>query len=135
MKGAYFNETSRSEAITTIYLLVPGEKTSRWYRLTSDEVLHFYDGSPLQVTQYTETDGRTKCMLGRDLSQKQHFHLTIKSGTWHNMRSIGEWSLIGCTVAPAFQYPCVELAPPRWEPPLPDWTPGPNHSGTIQKAN
>ena len=49
-------------------------------------------------------------------NKNQQYNFTVKAGTWFSMESLGDWSLIGCIVAPAFEYKDLELAPPNWNP-------------------
>ena len=85
---------------------------SHWHRLTKNEILHFYKGDPLTI--YTSKDGInfTSITVGSD----NNFHFVVEANSWFAMRSTGEYSLIGCTVAPGFDYEDFELAPKDWKP-------------------
>ena len=106
-EGGYFSESFRGENnnVSLIY-----------YLLKKNEILHFYDGDPLNV--YISKDGQstdTK-ILGKNIDKKELMHLVVNSGFWFSMKSSGVYSFIGCTVAPGFNYTDFELAPPDWEP-------------------
>ena len=83
-------------------------------RLKKNEILHFYYGDPLMV--YLSEDGINTNKKILDLNEKQIPHLVVYKNTWFSMETKGDFSLIGCTVAPAFDYTDFELAPKNWEP-------------------
>ena len=113
-EGGHFIECLRTNDVSIIYYLLKKNEKSHWHRLKKNEILHFYDGDPLIV--YLSKDGiNTKQkILNNNLDQLSH--LVIKKGTWFSMKTKGEFSLIGCTVAPAFDYADFEIAPQNWEP-------------------
>jgi predicted cupin superfamily sugar epimerase len=117
-EGGYFSESFRSENnnVSLIYYLLKKNQRSHWHRLKKNEILHFYDGDPLNV--YISKDGQstdTK-ILGKNIDKNELMHLVVNSGFWFSMKSSGVYSFIGCTVAPGFNYTDFELAPPDWEP-------------------
>ena len=114
LEGGYFKESYRDNNISLIYYLLKKNQKSHWHRLKKNEILHFYDGDP--ITVYLSKNGVTvqKIILGNN--NDKLFHFVIKSGTWFSMKSKGDYSLIGCTVAPPFKYDDFELAPKEWEP-------------------
>ena len=62
------------------------------------------------------TEEQNKIIKSHNIDKDENNHLIIKAGTWFSMKSNGKYSLIGCTVAPAFDYKDFELAPPKWSP-------------------
>ena len=117
-EGGFFSESFRDKNnnISLIYYLLKKSQRSHWHRLTKNEILHFYDGNSLNVhisdnlkTSYTK-------ILGRDINNNENLHLVIPAGSWFSMTSTGSYSLIGCTVAPGFDYKDFELAPKNWQP-------------------
>lgn len=111
-EGGYFVECFKTDSISIIYYLLKKNEKSHWHRLNKNENLHFYKGDPLII--YISEDGiNFKSFI---LGEKNNFNYTVKAGNWFAMRSSGEYSLIGCTVAPAFSYNDFELAPPEWKP-------------------
>ena len=113
-EGGYFKESYRDNNISLIYYLLKKNEKSHWHRLKKNEILHFYDGDPLIV--YLSKNGVTVQEIILDNNKDASSHFVIKSGTWFSMKSKGNYSLIGCTVAPPFNYDDFELAPKEWEP-------------------
>jgi len=111
-EGGYFKESFRNENISLIYYLLKKNEKSHWHRLTKNETLHFYSGDPLRIYMSDDEINVNLFEIGKD----NNFHCTIKSGTWFAMKSTGNYSLIGCSVAPAFDYKDFELAAPDWSP-------------------
>lgn len=100
----YFVESYRSEHSTAIYFLLRRGGFSEMHRLSSDEVFHFYTGSPVELL-LLHPDGHGEWIrLGTDLASGEMPQAIVPRGTWQGMRSTGEYSLIGTTVAPPFQY-------------------------------
>ena len=102
--------------MSLIYYLLKRDQTSHWHKLTKNEILHFYSGDTLSVFISEDGKNSTTKILGHNIDKNQNSHLIIKAGTWFSMKSNGIFSLIGCTVAPAFDYKDFELAPPKWSP-------------------
>ena len=113
-EGGHFKESYRDNNISLIYYLLKKNEKSHWHRLKKNEILHFYDGDPLIV--YLSKNGITIQEIILENNKNKLSHFVIKSGTWFSMKSKGEYSLIGCTVAPPFNYDDFELAPKEWEP-------------------
>ena len=122
-EGGYYRELYRSEvavdptdgrglrpALTTIYFLLPAGTVSRWHRVTSDEVWHFYEGAPLDLWM-ASPEGRTldRNRLG-PLSGAQRPVSTVPAGWWQAARSTGPYTLVGCTVGPGFDFRDFVLA-------------------------
>ena len=113
-EGGHFKESYRDNNISLIYYLLKKNEKSHWHRLKKNEILHFYDGDPLIV--YLSKDGVAVQEIILDNNKDASSHFVIKSGTWFSMKSQGNYSLIGCTVAPPFDYNDFELAPKEWKP-------------------
>ncbi len=123
-EGGWFKETYRHlredggrGALTSIhYLLKAGEK-SHWHRVTdADEVWNFHAGSPL-VLRVADTDGTVAVhRLGADLEAGCVPQAVVPAGYWQAAETEGGWALVGCTVAPAFEFSSFEMAPPNWTP-------------------
>lgn len=116
-EGGYFRETFRDTSgegrarSTAIYFLLKGGEVSRWHRIDAAEVWHFYRGAPLEVTI-----GKDRYVLGHDIDQAQVPQLVVPAGQWQMARSAGDFSLVGCTVAPGFEFEHFELAPEGFQP-------------------
>ena len=111
-EGGHFVESYRDEYVSIIYYLLKKNEKSHWHRLTKNETLHFYSGDPLQI--YMSVDEINVSLF--EIGKENNFHYTINAGTWFTMKSAGNYSLIGCTVAPAFDYKDLELAAYNWSP-------------------
>ena len=115
-EGGYFKESYRNENISLIYYLLKKNEKSLWHRLTKNEILHFYNGDPLKLLISKDGKNIEEIILNNKINNDQIFHYIVKAGTWFSMESQGEYSLIGCTVAPSFDYDDFELAPKNWRP-------------------
>jgi len=96
---------------TEIYFLLEKGDFSAFHRLKSDEVWHFYTGSPITVHIIREDTNYSKCLMGSDLAAGHIFQLAIEKGSWFAAEvNSGSYSLVGCTVGPGFNYSDFELA-------------------------
>ena len=115
-EGGYFKESYRDKNVSLIYYLLKKNEKSHWHRLTKNEILHFYNGDPLKLLISKDGKNIEEIILNNKINNDQIFHYIVKAGTWFSMESQGEYSLIGCTVAPSFDYNDFELAPKNWRP-------------------
>ena len=111
-EGGHYAEIFRNKDVSHIYFLLEQHEHSHWHRITKNETLHFYSGSPLFI--YTSEDGDE--FETHEIGSKNNFNFNIKKNIWFAMKSSGSYSLIGCTVAPAFEFSDLELAPKNWKP-------------------
>jgi predicted cupin superfamily sugar epimerase len=122
-EGGFYKETFRPAgpdggrgASTAIYYLLREGDVSAWHRVRdADEVWHRYTGAPLELTIATDR-GREIVRLGSDLATGERPQAVVPAGAWQTARSLGGWVLMGCTVAPAFDFASFEMAPAGWEP-------------------
>lgn len=122
-EGGFYRETFRSPApdgaraaSTAIYYLLRAGDVSAWHRVVdADEVWHHYAGAPLELTL---SDGRRRSSvrLGADLTAGERPQAVVPAGVWQAARPMGGWVLVGCTVAPGFDFSGFEMAPPEWSP-------------------
>ena len=115
-EGGYFKESYRNENISLIYYLLKKDEKSHWHRLKNNEILHFYNGDPLKLLISKDGKNIEEIILNNKINNDQIFHYIVKAETWFSMESQGEYSLIGRTVAPSFDYNDFELAPKNWKP-------------------
>ena len=115
-EGGHYKESYRDNNVSVIYYLLTKEEKSHWHKLKKNEILHFYDGDPLIVSMSNNEINISEIILGRNIKKGHLLHYVVDSEVWFSMKSMGEWSLIGCTVAPAFNYKDFELAPKNWSP-------------------
>ena len=111
-EGGHYVEVFKTKYVSHIYFLLEGHQHSHWHRIVKDETLHFYLGSPLNI--YTSIDGKE--FKTNEIGSKNNFIFNIKKNIWFAMKPSGQYSLIGCTVAPAFEFDDLELAPKNWKP-------------------
>jgi predicted cupin superfamily sugar epimerase len=119
-EGGYFREVFRSSqtvkpmderaarsALTAIYFLLVKGQHSRWHRVASDEAWNFYEGDPLVVDWIDDRDGVHEEVLknGRPLC-------VVPAGCWQAAQSRGEYSFVGCTVVPGFDFQDFEMIVP-----------------------
>ena len=124
-EGGHFREMFRDtrqveggrSASTAIYFLLARGKRSHWHRVDAAEVWHFYAGAPLRL-EIAQAPGCaiTPMTLGPDLAAGERPQAVVPAGAWQAAESLGDWSLVGCTVAPAFEFAGFELASKGWEP-------------------
>src|SRR6185312_16601725 len=122
-EGGHFRETFRDPrtiaggraASTAIYFLLARGERSHWHRVDAVEIWHWHAGAPLALAIAT-TERRERIMLGNDLAASERPQGIVPAHAWQAARSLGDWTLVGCTVAPGFEFATFELAPPGWEP-------------------
>jgi hypothetical protein len=119
-EGGWFRETYRDSAgddrarSTAIYFLLGAGERSHWHRVDAAEAWHWYAGGPLRLSIH---DGAlTKHILGNDLASGQRPQAVVPPHVWQSAESLGDWTLVGCTVAPGFEFEGFELAAPGWSP-------------------
>ena len=111
-EGGHYVEVFKNKDVSHIYFLLEGHEHSHWHRITKNETVHFYSGDPLEI--YTSEDGED--FETNQIGSNNNFIYSIKKNTWFAMKPKGKYSLIGCTVAPAFEFEDLELAPKDWKP-------------------
>ena len=124
-EGGYYRETFRDTRAdaqgrafsTAIYfLLVRGER-SLWHRIDATEIWHYYAGSPLTLRIAHEGCTPHTVRLGPDVASGERPQAIVPAFAWQTAETTGDWTLVGCTVAPGFEFASFELATPDWEPP------------------
>jgi predicted cupin superfamily sugar epimerase len=122
-EGGFFRETFRDPApvagravSTAIYYLLGVGDVSAWHRVDAAEVWHFYAGAPLALTVSENGHDASAHRLGPELAAGQRPQLVVPAGWWQTAESLGAWTLVGCTVAPGFDFAGFELAAPGWRP-------------------
>jgi predicted cupin superfamily sugar epimerase len=122
-EGGHFAETWRDEpgngergVGTAIYYLLQAGEISAWHRVDAVEIWHWHAGAPLKLS-IVEADERRTLLLGPDIAAGGCPQGIVPKSAWQSAQSLGEWTLVGCTVSPAFQFSGFELAPADWTPP------------------
>ncbi|ATU90583.1 cupin domain-containing protein [Phyllobacterium zundukense] len=102
---------------TAIYFLLEKGEVSAWHRVKdAAEVWHWYGGASLLLTIAFEGSPHETHRLGLDLAAGERPQAIVPAGQWQTATSLGDWTLVGCTVAPGFDFAQFELAEPGWEP-------------------
>jgi predicted cupin superfamily sugar epimerase len=122
-EGGHYRETFRDRpdgggrgAMTAIYFLLQEGEKSAWHRVDAAEIWHYYAGDPLSVLISTDGRSMTTHTLGPDLAAGQSPQVMVPPGAWQAAESRGAWTLVGCTVGPAFEFTGFEMAAKTWEP-------------------
>ena len=109
-------EVNARPAGTCIYFLLKAGERSHWHRVDAAEIWHHYTGAPLILSvAATEAGPAQRQVLGPDLAAGAAPQHIVPAGWWQAARSAGDWSLVGCTVAPGFRFAGFELAPPGFD--------------------
>lgn len=126
-EGGFYRETFRDAhpdaagraASTAIYFLLPAGVTSRWHRVDAAEVWHWHAGAALKLSITEQPGGHRDITLGSDLLHGEEPQAVVPAGAWQQAESLGAWTLVGCTVAPGFEFSGFEIAAPGREPARP----------------
>ena len=100
---------------TAIYYLLEAGEVSHWHRVDAVEVWHYYSGAALKLA-ISDGTSIVEHRLGPNLAAGERPQVVVPTGAWQSAASLGEWTLVGCTVAPGFQYSGFELAEQNWTP-------------------
>jgi uncharacterized protein len=104
-------------ASTAIYFLLARGEHSHWHRVDAVEVWHFYAGAPLAIEiADAEKGSKERLVLGPDLAAGERPQAVVPAFAWQAAETLGDWTLVGCTVAPGFIFEHFELAPSGWVP-------------------
>ena len=122
-EGGHFRETFRDprtdadgrSVSTAIYFLLAHGERSHWHRIDAVEIWHYYAGAALTL-QISNNKGRRSVRLGPDLAAGEVPQAIVPPHAWQAAESTGDWTLVGCTVAPGFDFAIFELAPQGWTP-------------------
>lgn len=127
-EGGYYSEVYRSPAsvkplddrptrpaLTSIYFLLPADAVSRWHRVSSDEIWHFYEGAPLDLWVATPEGNRAEPHRLGPFAPGQRPTLAVPAGWWQAARTTGAYTLVGCTVGPGFEFQDFTLAADQQE--------------------
>ncbi|MYA87779.1 MAG: cupin domain-containing protein [Boseongicola sp. SB0662_bin_57] len=122
-EGGHYRETFRApaadggrEAVSAIYYFLKAGETSAWHRIDAVEIWHHHAGAPLRLALCSDGMTVTRRLLGTGGAAEPQ--AVVPAGCWQSAVSLGEWTLVGCTVAPAFEFSGFELASPEWRPGL-----------------
>ena len=122
-EGGHYRETIRDPRVdgngralsTAIYFLLARGERSHWHRIDAVEAWHYHAGSAL-VLHIADDGGQRIVRLGPDLAAGEVPQAIVPARAWQAAESSGDWTLVGCTVAPGFEFAKFELAPKGWAP-------------------
>ncbi len=101
---------------TAILFLLRGGERSHWHRVDADEIWLWHAGAPLELAiSATDAGPASRDLLGGDVLAGQSPQLVVPANHWQAARSTGDYTLVSCTVSPAFQFDGFELAPPDFD--------------------
>ena len=101
---------------TAIFFLLKAGESSHWHKVDAPEIWHYYAGAPLILSQSkTETGPKQDQILGPDLAKGEIPQLIVPKNHWQAAATTGDWTLVGCTVSPAFRFSGFTLAPPEFQ--------------------
>ena len=124
-EGGHYRQTFRDSrtadgtrpASTAIYFLLARGERSHWHKVDAVEVWHYHAGAPLRLEIAAGAQGPVeRVTLGPDLIAGERPQAVVPTHIWQAARSLGEWTLVSCTVAPGFEFAGFELAPAGWAP-------------------
>jgi uncharacterized protein len=110
-------EVAGRAASTAIYFLLARGERSHWHRVDAAEGWHYYAGAPLELVMAHGDRAIERVRLGNDLLAGERPQAVVPARVWQSAVSLGDWTLIGATVAPGFLFSHFELAAPGWAPP------------------
>jgi uncharacterized protein len=124
-EGGHYRETFRDKRAdetgravsTAIYFLLARGEVSQWHRIDAVEIWHYYAGSPLTLCIAHDGCAPHIVTLGPDVVNGERPQAIVPSGAWQTAETSGDWTLVGCTVAPGFEFASFETAPAGWKPP------------------
>ena len=122
-EGGHFRETFRDTRAdaggrslsTAIYFLLARGERSHWHRIDAVEIWHYYAGHPLTL-EIADAAGQRSVRLGPDLAAGEVPQAIVPPQAWQAAETTGDWTLVGCTVAPGFEFAKFEMAPKGWTP-------------------
>ncbi|SHG66563.1 hypothetical protein SAMN05444003_0392 [Cognatiyoonia sediminum] len=120
-EGGHYRQTWIAEndgraAGTCIYFLLKAGEVSHWHTVDATEIWHYYSGAPIQLRMAeTEAGPSAEMILGPDLAAGQRPQGIVPRGHWQSAKSLGEWTLVGCTVSPGFDFAGFHLAEPGFD--------------------
>lgn len=124
-EGGHYRETFRDTrtvdgaraASTAIYFLLRAGEISRWHRVDAVEIWHWHAGAPLELGLAANAATSPEIVrLGPDLESGEAPQAIVPARHWQQARSLGDWTLVGCTVAPGFRFEGFEMAPDGFRP-------------------
>lgn len=109
-EGGMYRRKFRDEKSSSIYFLIERDSPTMLHRLPWPEIFHFYAGAPARIHILGPDQGDARQpMLGIGLEEGQRPQILVPGGTWQAAETTGDWSLVGTTMAPGFDWDRFEL--------------------------
>lgn len=125
-EGGHYRETFRDlsgnsgrAASTAIYYLLAKDEISHWHRVDATEIWHWYAGAAILLSIVPRDGIAMHTRLGPDLTTGERPQAVVPKDHWQRACTCGDWTLVGCTVAPGFLFEGFELAHHSFEPGTP----------------
>ncbi|MEO8671951.1 MAG: cupin domain-containing protein [Tahibacter sp.] len=99
-----YADASKRAVATSIYFLLAAGETSRWHRVDADELWHYYEGQPLELLRFDPMENVLTTHLLGPASRESAPVFVVPAGMWQAARPRGAYTLVGCTVAPGYEY-------------------------------
>ena len=121
-EGGWYRETFRDTAregrarSTAIYFLLKAGEASHWHRVDAAEIWHWHRGAALELDIQAAGHPPVSYRLGAGIEAGERPQAVVPPHAWQRARSLGAYTLVGCTVAPGFEFSAFELAPPGFTP-------------------
>ena len=123
-EGGYYREPFRDKHTdangrsfsTAIYYLLARGAPSHWHRIDAVEIWHYYAGHALTLNIAHDGGAAHTVRLGPDVAAGERPQAIVPAHAWQTAETAGDWTLVGCTVAPGFEFAKFELAPKGWAP-------------------
>ena len=109
-EGGMFRNTLDDGSSTAIYFLVERDRPTMLHRLPGSETFHLYMGAPAKLVVLVPEGKVEQPVLGTDLLAGERPQLTVPGGRWQALESLGDWTLVGTTMAPGYREEDFELA-------------------------
>lgn len=107
---------SRGHSTAIYYMLTSGQR-SHWHRVhDAAEVWHFYAGAPLALHRSQDGTASETLTLGTNILAGERPQVIIPANWWQSAETLGDFTLVGCTVSPGFEFSSFEMAAPDWQP-------------------
>ena len=123
-EGGHYKEIFRDKnkyddrsVCTSIYFLLQKGERSHWHKVDAAEIWHWYAGAPLSLQIFDEQIKKLQQKtLSFQFTSGHEPQVIVPGNFWQSAETLGDWTFVGCTVAPAFEFSKFELAPPDWKP-------------------
>ncbi|MBV9051552.1 MAG: cupin domain-containing protein [Hyphomicrobiales bacterium] len=123
-EGGWFCESFRDKEVasdgrarsTAIYFLLKAGETSHWHRIDASEIWLWHAGAPLELSISRDGVRTHSHRLGIEIAAGERPQAVVPPHAWQSAKSLGDWTLVSCVVAPGFEFSAFELATPDWRP-------------------